>query len=91
MNDESARFVNDDGKVTTFARLMYKRRGGGDVEKVEDADGGPEAYRVEGDVYRLLNPEFALEARESDRPFAELRRERAAAGEIDDPETIRSP
>ena len=42
-------------------------------------------------MYRLLNPEFALEARESDRAFGDLRIKRAAAGEIDDPEVIEKP
>ena len=47
MNDESARFVNEDGRVTTFARLMFNRKGGADIEKIEDPETGLVSYRVE--------------------------------------------
>ena len=44
--DSKFHFVNEDGKVTTFARFMYARKGGGDIERIEDPDGGPASYRV---------------------------------------------
>jgi hypothetical protein len=84
--DRSARLENDEGVVTTFYRIMMKRRGGGDVEKervvMEDGDGdGIHAYRVEDSVYYPVHPEWIAEARDSDTPFAEIRQKHLAESE----------
>lgn len=81
--DQSARLVSEDGVLTTFYRIMMKRKGGGDVEKAEvvteDSNGKEiHAYRVEDDVFYPVHPEWIAEARDSETPFAEIHKKHNA-------------
>ena len=87
--DQSARLENEDGDITTFYQIMMKQKGGGDVEKAEvvmedDEGNGIHAYRVEGSLFRPVNPELIAEARNSDEPIGRIR-ERRAEDESDQP------
>ena len=84
--DQSARLENNEGVVTTFYRIMMKKKGGGDVEKAgivtEDGDRkGIHAYRVEDSVYYPVHPEWIVEARDSETPFGKIRQKHLSKSE----------
>ena len=84
--DQSARLENEDGVVTTFYRIMMKKKGGGDIEKAgvvtEDGDGKEiHAYRVEDSVYYPVHPEWIAEARDSETPFGKIRQKHLSKSE----------
>ena len=83
--DQSTRLESEEGVLTTFYRIVMKKKGGGDVETaeviMEDEEGEEiHAYRVEDEVFYPIHPEWIAEARDSDMSMAEIRRKHNARG-----------